>query len=746
MARTGVSRVSRSVPTILQSTVRTEPILDGVTEQPARARDRGDVADGVAGAGAGSRTPATELLRVVGWTTAYVVAIWLGHLTLVEATSYALFWPASGVALVWIATANPRTQLVELALLGLIGAVSLAALDATTWQVLEALVGGPIGVAVFVAASHRWSPSVWGSHGIRAIQTLRQYGGLVAAAAAAGVVESIVATLVLAPDPGRPIEHAGEIAISHTVAMVTVGGTGLVVAAWLAGLPRSRYGLIGLPARVLTGIRRDSTRVDLLLCAGAGLAAAAILVAGYVVFDQAPVSFVLVMLVVGVAIFFSAPTTGSFAMVITVAACWLTTTGHGPIAGLAEPHRRTLAFGLFAIALAVTGLTISLSRRERDTIIGRLRDSEHAAEVLADDLSLVLANLEEGVAVVEEGGRFIHANAAIGRLLSMPDFDDEKVQPVDTYHLVHPDGRPLLESEVPHVRAFAGEEDVHDVLHLARPDVPGERVFEVAARLLPQIRGVDKPRAVTTIRDVTAEYEQRDALASFAQVVAHDLRSPLTSVELWARELLDSYTDGPVDSATGTMMLRHIESAAGRMQNFISDLLSYALARDQTPSPVRVELTDVVESVVETIAAVEGLQPDVRFDDLPGVWCDPVLVPQLFDNLIGNARKYVAEGVVPQVRIEATSLPDDWARVRVIDNGIGIAPEDRVRVFDTFERARATEYDGTGLGLAICRHIVERHGGTIAVASPPDDRGTCIELTLPMTDEAFDRGTGHSYE
>jgi signal transduction histidine kinase len=177
------------------------------------------------------------------------------------------------------------------------------------------------------------------------------------------------------------------------------------------------------------------------------------------------------------------------------------------------------------------------------------------------------------------------------------------------------------------------------------------------------------------------------------------------------------------------------------MQSFISDLLAYAVARDQTPSPVKVELADVVRSVVETISAADGTQLDVHYDALPGVWCDPVLMPQLFDNLIGNARKYVAPGVVPRVCIEATTLPDDWARVRVIDNGIGIRPDDRVRVFETFERANTGDYDGTGLGLAICRHIVVRHGGTIAVANPPAGSGTCIELTLPMTDSAFDRAT-----
>jgi signal transduction histidine kinase len=497
---------------------------------------------------------------------------------------------------------------------------------------------------------------------------------------------------------------------------------------------------------VVAGIRRDSSATDVMTAVLAAVATAAIFVAGYVVFADAPVSFVLVMAVVGVAIRFSAPTTAAFGLAVVTAACWLTAAGEGPIAGLPDPHRRSLAFGLFALAVAVTGLTIAISRSERDSIIGRLQESERAAEVLADDLTLVLANLDEGVAVVDESGRFIHANAAIGRLLEMPGFNTERgepVEPVDTYHLAHADGRPLLESEIPHVRAFAGEEDVRDVLYLNRPDVPGERIFEVSSRVLPQIRAGDLQRAVTTIRDVTSEHQQRDALAEFAQVVAHDLRSPLTSVQLWAQELLEGFDDGPVDRATGAMMLGHIESAANRMQNFITDLLSYALARDQTPSPVKLELNDVVEGVVETIAAVEGVEPEVEYGDLPGVWCDPVLAPQLFDNLIGNARKYVADGVVPQVRIEATPLDADWIRVSVIDNGIGIAAEDRLRVFETFERAHAAEYEGTGLGLAICRHIVERHGGTIAVTTPPEGTGTCIELTLPLTDSAFDRATVH---
>jgi signal transduction histidine kinase len=667
------------------------------------------------------------------------VTTWLGVHTVLHGSGFPLFWPASGIALAWIATSPPRVRGAELVLVGLIAAAGAHGLDPSAWSTLNGFVGVPLGLVAFLFVSKHWTPGLWGTGGTDEIQALRQYGLLLAATAVAGVVEVVVALLVLLPEPGAPFEQVGELGLTHTVSMAAVGVTLLIIGGWLAGVPAT-----GRAGR-LSGVRSTIQGRDLVLTV-VGLAVTVLMfLVGFVWVTDAPVSFVLVMAVALVGIRYGAALTGMYALAVVAAASWFAAAGHGPIAAIAEPHRRALAFGVFSATVVGTGLTIALSRRERDATIGRLRESERAAEVLADDLSLVLANLEEGVAVVEEGGRFIHANPAIGRLLHLPDFDNGQVHPVGTYHLVHSDGRPLLESEVPHVRAFAGDEEVRDVLHLARKDLPGERVFEVFARVLPQLRPTDLPRAVTTIRDVTAEHEQRDALTSFAQVVAHDLRNPLTSVELWAAELLDTLDDGPVDAGTARMMLRHIESAAGRMQNFISDLLAYALARDQKAIPTRLELEDVVDSVVETIAMVEGAQPRVHHADLPEVWCDPVLLPQLFDNLISNARKYVAPGVVPEVRVEGTA-EGGWARVRVIDNGIGIAPEDRVRVFESFERARATEYEGTGLGLAICRHIVERHGGTIGITTPPDAVGTCIEVTLPTSEEIFVSATGRGID
>ena len=706
-----------------------------VAGQPDRARDRGEGDLGAQGATGPVpvRAPSItgELWRVLAWAAAYVVATWLGNQTVSGDSGFALFWPASGIALAWIATCQRRSQPLELALVGVLAAVlTTRGLDPSGWEALNGLVGVPLSLAVFVIVSRQLAPGLWGTGGTGEIATLRQYGNLVFAAGLAGLTEAAIASIVLLPEAGTQYERTGEIALTRTVAMAALGVTLLVVGGRVAALPGRNAS-----AR-LSSLRGTVGRRDLLLTAAGLGVTVLVLLAGFLWIDDAPVSFVLVLAVALVGIRYGAALTGLYALLVVAAVCAFTVAGNGPLAQIPEPHRRALAFGVFTMTLVATGLTIALSRRERDTTITALRESELEAEILAEDLGLVLANLEEGVAVVEEGGRFLHTNPALARFLESAGLDTERVEPVESYRLVPADGRPLQEHELPHARAFAGEEDVHMVLKLTRADLPGEQVFEVSARLLPQIRPTDRPRAVTTFRDVTSEHEQRDALASFAQVVAHDLRSPLTSIELWADELMQTLHEGPVDPELATMMLRHIESSAGRAQDFVADLLAYALARDQRPSPTHVELTDVIDSVVETIAAVEGTEPHVHYADLPDVWCDPVLVPQLFDNLIGNARKYVAEGVVPDVRVEATAA-DGWARVRVIDNGIGIAPEDRVRVFETFERARATEYEGTGLGLAICRHIVERHGGRIGVGTPPNGTGTCIELTLPTTADAF---------
>ncbi|AEV86344.1 Adaptive-response sensory-kinase sasA [Actinoplanes sp. SE50] len=151
-------------------------------------------------------------------------------------------------------------------------------------------------------------------------------------------------------------------------------------------------------------------------------------------------------------------------------------------------------------------------------------------------------------------------------------------------------------------------------------------------------------------------------------------------------------------------------------------------------APVPVDLAEIVADITgaRADAAVVAGKPEPRFTigDLPPVQAEPVLVRQLVDNLVGNAIKYTAPGVVPVLQISADAS-DGMVTVRITDNGIGIPEGRHDAIFGNFHRAHAGDgYLGTGPGLAICKRIVERHGGEITATDDPGG-GSTFRFTLP---------------
>jgi len=114
--------------------------------------------------------------------------------------------------------------------------------------------------------------------------------------------------------------------------------------------------------------------------------------------------------------------------------------------------------------------------------------------------------------------------------------------------------------------------------------------------------------------------------------------------------------------------------------------------------------------------------------DLPVVRGDADLLGQLFQNLLSNALRFRADDAPPRIDIGATPEGTRW-RFRVADNGIGVATEDRERIFELFTRLRPSAYPGTGTGLAVSRRIVERHGGQIHVEDN-QPAGSVFSFTL----------------
>lgn len=233
------------------------------------------------------------------------------------------------------------------------------------------------------------------------------------------------------------------------------------------------------------------------------------------------------------------------------------------------------------------------------------------------------------------------------------------------------------------------------------------------------------------LRHVNADLSEKiDDLRSFSHLVAHDLKEPLRTISAFTDVLDTDYSGSMGDQAQ--FYLSRIAACSSHLQSLIDDLGSLGEVRNTQPAPERVPLGRVLQRAEELLCAqIEVANAMVEYGDLPDVRGDERRLVLLFQNLISNGVKFNRSDH-PTVRIRAR---DDVAAgeviVEVVDNGIGVAPEDHARIFDAFERMHGrSSFDGTGLGLAIARRIVLNHGGSIEIDSKVD-AGATFRLTLP---------------
>lgn len=214
-------------------------------------------------------------------------------------------------------------------------------------------------------------------------------------------------------------------------------------------------------------------------------------------------------------------------------------------------------------------------------------------------------------------------------------------------------------------------------------------------------------------------------------MVAHDLESSLIAVTRNAELLRRA---GPHLSSEQEDRLAGIERTAARMKRLLSSMRNLAQA---TVVIEPVALDEVMVEVRETLAplASDRRAEIVTVAALPTVDADRSQLSQLLQNLVSNAIKFgpVREGVVT---VAAERGAGAW-RIAVSDQGPGIQPADRERIFEPFRRLRGSRWQpGTGLGLAICKRIAENHGGSLAVDSPTG-LGSRFVFTLPDPQPEF---------
>ena len=221
-----------------------------------------------------------------------------------------------------------------------------------------------------------------------------------------------------------------------------------------------------------------------------------------------------------------------------------------------------------------------------------------------------------------------------------------------------------------------------------------------------------------------------DELESFAYIVAHDLKNPITGIRgMTEMTLTDA---GNTLDAESKENLSIVIQASNSMMALINDLLDFARAGKiefaREPVPMNEILDDVQRDMLFFIR--ERKAEIVVPQDLPAIRCDPIRFSQIWKNLLSNAIKY-NENPAPRVEITCDSSQPRFHTFDVKDNGIGLDEKDYETIFHPFKRAHTKDrYEGTGIGLAIVKRVVDFHGGRIWVTSRRGE-GTTFHFTLP---------------
>jgi signal transduction histidine kinase len=304
--------------------------------------------------------------------------------------------------------------------------------------------------------------------------------------------------------------------------------------------------------------------------------------------------------------------------------------------------------------------------------------------------------------------------------------------------LVVPDARldprfkdnPFVTGQIGHVRFYAshklvtpegltiGTLCVFDEKPAALNDDQIGALSTLAARI------VDVLELSLRSRQLAASNER---LASFAGRVSHDLKSPLTTLTMSLGVLKEQLDSGDIDPDQIGWLLDRALSGSERMAALINNVLAYArLGGGLVAEPVDLDavLTDVLTDLSKPLAGAT-----TTIHELPTVTGDSVQLRSVLQNLLDNAAKYRRPDRPLALVIDAVRRGPTW-RISITDNGVGIAPGDRERVFQPLVRVD-DDGRGSGIGLDTCRRVIDAHGGSMGISGARGG-GTTVWFELPV--------------
>ncbi len=349
---------------------------------------------------------------------------------------------------------------------------------------------------------------------------------------------------------------------------------------------------------------------------------------------------------------------------------------------------------------------------------------------------LILNSVGEGICGMDLNGRITFVNPSAVRTLGWEPDELNGRSAHETFHHKRSDGNkyPVEECIAQSVLKKGTEECATDE-EFIRKD--GTR-FPVEFVTTPIIEGGAVVGAVMVFRDITERRRTEQELARynrelelFAYAASHDLQEPLRKIMVFG-DRLRIHIGAELDEK-GDGYLKRMESAARRMKTLITGILQFSRIsrRDLDLKPI--DLGKVARDVISDLEiAITETAARISLGALPVVRGDPLLLGQLFQNIISNSLKFRSTSEAPRISIECKFPSDGSAEILFRDNGIGFDEKYLEKMFKPFQRLHSiSDYEGIGMGLAICQKITAQHGGEISAKSTPGDGATFI-VKLPV--------------
>jgi len=238
---------------------------------------------------------------------------------------------------------------------------------------------------------------------------------------------------------------------------------------------------------------------------------------------------------------------------------------------------------------------------------------------------------------------------------------------------------------------------------------------------------------VTTFRDVTREKEIDKMKTELVSMVAHELRSPLTSIAGFSELLLDEGLSQEQSKDYADIILTESKRLSDLINKFL-DISRIESGRSQIYK-TSVNMGDVIRSILgmnQYLAESKGIEVDLNIpEDIPDVYVDREMMGEVILNIFSNAVKYSSDGKKIFINIEET---ENEQIIKIIDQGFGISEKSLDKIFDKFYRVtdneKVQEITGSGLGLSLVKEIVQQHGGSIWAESELN-KGSTFSISLP---------------